>query len=143
MTGQYLNPMLHLLYYHVLSFQMKQFPDPCITLSSTVMGKFICLFINITQALSGDFQHARINAISHAMVCDNCNFFIQFHNFIKGIVHIYKVYELAQMFIPFSRTGVSLFNQVNEKVYKKNCPNVLYTCIKFEESQTYHFFIHS
>ena len=60
--------------------------------------------------------------------CAICIFlFLRFYNFIKGFVHIYIIslkelqllflyltYELAQTFITFNRTDVSLFKQTNK-----------------------------
>ena len=94
---------------------------------------------NGTQAFSGDFQqvyekmYAKITL--DVQQCLMCIFlFLKCYNFIKGNVCIYIVFLTKLrliVFIPnlltcsniYNRTDVSFLKQVNNYVWKNNCPN--------------------
>ena len=121
---------------------------------------------NNIQALSGDFQH--VCGKMHAQIqlykiqaCDGVRsaFFLHkdFITLLKGLCTYISIaslqklrplflqLELIEIFITFNRTDVSLFKQVNEQVWKKNCPDFfIYTVfIKLEKWQCHHFLIYS
>ena len=64
------------------------------------------------------------------MVCDA--YFSHIHSIFKKLTPLllYLTYYFVQKFTTLNKTDVSLFKQVNQKVWKKNCPDFLYTLYK-------------